>query len=197
VIAKIFHTHQNFTTVYEFQNFHHENLSELLFPDKTKTLNNSPIYVALGVPYISKERKFFNKWEFFIEIVKEKLNASLAFNFIVSKEQAPMKVMFHMQEVSIKLHEIGKLDFLLNNLYDDHETLQCYNSVELCFLAPLPPKYSIYELILVLPFDKLCWMYLGVTIAISAIAWRIIENHWNFIFGIFAFFVGQSAEIRT
>jgi hypothetical protein len=69
-----------------------------------------------------------------------------------------------------------------------------------CFIAPLPPKHSTTELILFMPLDKSCWIFLGVTVGISAIIWRFFEgsnSHWKFLFGMFALFVGQYSDIKA
>lgn len=92
-----------------------------------------------------------------------------------------------------------ELDFSLCHFFIK-EDLQSYNNVEYCFAVPLPSKYSIYELIFILPLDNQCWMWWVITIFVSAVIWRIYEGsgaHWNFLFGTFALFVGKFSVIKT
>jgi hypothetical protein len=66
-------------------------------------------------------------------------------------------------------------------------------------MVPLPPPYSIYELILILPLDKSTWMWLGITLVASGLVWKLLEGatHWNFLFGTFGFFVGKLIKVQT
>lgn len=202
VIAKSFDKYQISTTLYKFESSQQENLSQILFPDKSKNLNKFPLRSIVGIPEISSGAiniHFFNKWPSFVDIIVEKLNATLIYEAKKSSEENAVKAINDTQKYAEKLYEQGLLDFLINNI-GNQQTIQCYDDIEICLLVPLPPKYSIYELILILPLDKSCWMWLGITVVVSAIVWRIFEGtgaHWNFTFGIFAYFVGQSLKIPS
>lgn len=194
---------KNASTQLTFAESQVENISQLLFPNKLKNLNGFPLYVAfvesfdtISVDYNSKG---YNSWTFFIDIITEKLNTTS--NFIQLKVDKSSSENFK-KDVKNKIKNLirdGRFDFYLNGFYGEGD-LESYTHLDRCFLAPLPPKFSIYELILTLPLDKSCWLFLGITICISALVWRIFNDknsHWDFLFVIFAFFVGQSLEIKT
>jgi hypothetical protein len=199
VILRSFYRTKNLTTFQIFESSQHENLSEILFPDKSKNLNKFPLYVAFAEDFSSVFENLgqpLSKWMFFTRIVAEKLNATLQFvNIPVDLSNL---VRFHQSYMGgfLKLIEIGEMDFLLNKPISIGY-LESYNYLEFCFMVPLPPEYSIYELILFLPLDINCWMWLGITVAVSSLVWRIFEGHWGFLFGAFAQFVGQFVEIKT
>lgn len=199
VIAGVFNWHKKFVTYYSFDG--HFNVSKILFPDKTKNLEGSPLHVA----FVNKLRsiwfngKVYSKWTYFIEILAEKMNASL--NFIeISNDQTSQKNYGSSTAGNLfKLYWKGNFDFFIES-HRMHQLFQGYAFSEQCYVAPLPPKRSILELILFLPLDKSCWMWLGITFAISAFIWRCSEgplSQWNFLFGMFALFVGKYSKVQA
>ncbi len=187
----------NLTTFTVFDEILPQNFNKILFPDKAKNLKSFPIYVVyfdfykLGVNGSSK-------WKYFIDIVAVKLNATLT--YIELKIDSQHKL-FDEQETEIgKLLDNETLDFYLSTYFHSYGDLQSYNYVEMCYVYLLPEKYSIYELILFLPLDKSCWMFLGITTAFSAVLWRFLEgpeSQWEFLFGIYSLFVGQFSNVRA
>lgn len=128
----------------------------------------------------------------------EKLNATMRLINIVIDHSSAKNYERSIKQKVDELITTEKIDFYINAVVS--KDLQSYNFVEFCSLVPLPPKYSIYELILILPLDKSCWMWLGITVVVCAVIWKMFERSKTgsgFLFGIFAFFVGQSAEIKT
>lgn len=179
-----------------FEGFTHKNISNIIFPNKLNNLEGFPLSIA-GLEGEFYDDKAYSKFTYFVEILTTKLNATL--KYIKIPKPDPKNYSKSIQKHFTRLCGDGKCDiiFLPQKL---HQIFQAYNFVDQCFLAPMPPKRSIYELILTLPLDKSCWMWLGITVAVSALIWRIFEgpkSHWNFLFGIFALFVGQDSNIRT
>lgn len=182
-----------------------QNLSASLFRDKLKNLNlnERELYVAhMNSPFSHTYRdddgdiQVNSKWMFYLEIITEKLNATIELNIVRRNEKSWDDMEDTKEDSMVKLIEQGMLDFFLH--FGDYKfDLESYNYVDWCFIAPLPKSYSIAELILILPLDPFCWMWLGITVAISALLWRISEHHWNFLFGAFALFVGKWIKVRT
>lgn len=202
VTLRVYHRSKESADIQIFESSQCGNLSESLFPDKSKNLHKLPLYVA-GNRGMSFDTFFddgvgYNKWMYFIKIVAKKMNATIEFTEIAYD----MKNFFvELERLSIinELIKDGRLDFYLNGkLFDG--SIESYNYIDYCFLVPLPTKYSIYELILLMPLDTSCWMWLSITVVATALVWRLSDgkgSHWNYLFGVFAYFVGQSVEIRT
>jgi hypothetical protein len=198
VILRSFYRTKNLTTFEVFENSQHENLSQILFPDKAKNLNGFQLLVAFDtmIETILIDEKVYNKWLNFIQTIAEKLNATLKLISVQLKGDSE-KIFKRSQLYFLKKYtKLHNLDFYLDT-FSVSLDLQSYTYIEHCFLVPLPPDYPIYQLILFKPLDKSCWMWLGITIAVSTLVWRIFEGHWNFLFGSCAKFVGQFVEIKT
>lgn len=196
VIVKRFDMSTNICSYESFDEF--ENLTEI-FPDKAKDLNGSPIFAVYvqGPDAFTSNDQTFCRWTYFLDIIAEKLNSTIIYKEIPLNESS-WEAYRETREIWMKkLLSKKKLDFYLN--YPNHKwDLQSYNHHSWCFLAPLPKKHSIVELILFMPLDKMCWMWLGSTIAVSTILWRISDGHWNFLFGAFGYLVGKyPVKIRT
>jgi hypothetical protein len=201
VIVRNFYRTKKLTTFETFENSQHENLSEILFPDKAKNLHGLTLLIIQGLSdfVVNRQGKIQSQWNEYLETVAKKLNATLKFVTIEINEIDHLQWLYLMDAKVNMLQKSGKIDFLLNSMYNSY-ALESYNNLEICFLIPLPPKYSIYELILILPLDKSCWLLLGVTVAISALIWRFFEGsgaQWNLIFGVYAYFLGQSTNIKV
>jgi hypothetical protein len=190
---------KNLTTLKVFENFHRENLSEILFPDKTKNLHGYPLFVAFSENFNIRvlDGKIYSKWIHFAEIVAEKLNANLTLIQIPHFRADIQTSILHLRQEVLKLQNETRMDIFINpEIFRQHD-ISCYSFNDYCFLVPLPPEHSIVELILILPLDRSCWLFLGITIAVSTLVWRIFEGHWNLLFGSFAFFVGHFIKIQT
>ena len=173
-----------------------------LFPDKVSDLMKSRIHVAY-YPHRNIRKwkgKVKNKMVYFTEMVAEKLNATLKYvetdykGIGVDKEFNSRTI-----ETIRKYRKNEKLDIFLNG-YGHFGDFQTYEFEDWCWIVPLPPKVSIYEQILFLPLDKYCWIFLFSLTLVSSILWRFIEGpsmHWQFIFGIYAMFVGQYNKIKA
>lgn len=178
-----------------------ENVSELLFPDKSQNLYGLPIYVAFVdfSDVLLRNGKIYSKWTFFADIVAEKLNGTLQYNQIIPSMESFEKFDETLKKSLTSFGVKDQLDLFINDHFPLSE-LTSYNFNTYCFMVPLPPKYSIFELILILPLDNLCWMWLGISVIVSFIIWSVFEGsgiQWNFLFGIYAFFVGQNTRIKT
>jgi hypothetical protein len=194
VILRSFYRTKNLTIYETFKDANSENLSLILFPDKTKNLNGFPQYIVF-----TKYGNIYGKWIAFFETAAQKLNLTLNNIEIVVKNRTQKN--FHPRVLSElkNLIEEDRMDFFITNLFR-HVLLKTYSFFELCYLVPLPPKYSIYELVLILPLDYISWTCLGFTVAVSALAWRLFEGsgaHWNFLFGSYAVFLNQFVKIRV
>lgn len=201
VITRNFDKTKNLTILKTFEEAQVENLSELLFPDKAQNLNGLPIDVVFYNfnDAFMLNGKIYNKWTYFMEIVAQKLNGTLQYQEVIPDKESVEKYRNSLIQQLIEFSKNDKFDFFPNAFFDT-STLISYNYESFCFMVPLPPKYSIFELVLILPLDKSCWMWLGISVAISFILWSLFEGsgiQWNFLFGMYAFFFGQSATIKT
>lgn len=177
-----------------------ESLSQMLFPEKGKNFNGNPIYAVFtnDDDYDPIKTRPNCKWNPLLDILAERLNATLIFREVpqskASSEESGENEIFWIQ----KLIKEKRLDFApkfwLGTNVKSH--LESYHYDSWCFVAPLPNSYSITELILFLPMDKFCWMWLGVTISITAIILKIFDGHWNFFFGAFSHFMAQAQLIQ-
>lgn len=185
----------NMTTCTVFRNFNIKNLSKWVFPRKEENLDRFPLYII----YVEDNSEVYegrvqNKWTYFAEILAEKMNASLDFNGVIVPDPSNVKELVNYLR-----------DLISDRKYDiffyptkQHQLFQGYAFYGHCFIAPTPAKYSIYELIPFLPLDRSCWMWLGIAFGVSAIIWRVSEGSlWNFLFGMFAQFVGKFTEVKT
>lgn len=152
---------------------------------------------------MSPDGKFINKVSKFIEIIRDKLNASI--NMIEIVKNCLTQPEFDNRS-RIELHEHNLiLDFYASPDagMDNSGLIPFYGDTDHCFLVPLPPKIAIYEQILIRPMEREVWFFLGISIATSAFIWRLFKNFgaedslWHFLFGMYAFFVGQSVEFRV
>lgn len=127
------------------------------------------------------------------------MNATLHY-FVIPLDETSMNSLQVSRQMSIgKAIRNDKLDFYLNGFASKGDFVT-HNYIDWCYLAPLPAKFSIYELILILPLDRSCWMWLGISVGISAIIWSMKEGFgtfWDVSFRIFRFSVLQSTEIKT
>lgn len=199
ILAKIYDWTTFKTEIKIVENSHGGNLSGYLFRDKSKNLNGNKIYASYlndSDTHVLETGRPNSKWTLYLDILAEKLNASLEFNRF-QRDESSFEV---YSQTRRRLIDEGiskkKLDFYLNYPQNKFE-LESYNNREYCIMAPLPKPYSITELILFLPLDISCWKWLGITITVSALVWRISENHWSFHFGAFSYFMGQSQSIKT
>lgn len=182
-----------------------KNLSKLLFPDKLKNLHGSTLKITFAdsmETLINHDRTTLDKLMNFLAIIKQKMNATLDFIEIAQLwyERGPL-----WEAVREDLSKIyHKIDMHMwtqpNNLIG---VINYYEKEKICLLVPYPPKISIIDQILFRPLEREVWMYLGISIGVTAIVWRLHRNYGandstgNFLFGIFSFFVGQSAEFKT
>lgn len=186
-----------------FENPHQKNLSDILFSDKLQNLHKYPLNIVWTTVFnilINKNGEIVDKNLFFVQLLAEKLNATLNFIEIV-KNHKPGDQIFLMESVDMReLFKYDLIDFYLRSVIQNGD-LKLYETEDYCFIVSLPPKYSIVEMILILPFDKSVWMWLGIVAGVSTIIWRFYgifegsSSHWNFLFVIFAFFVGHSVKI--
>lgn len=190
VIVESFYRTENLTTVKAFESYQTGNLSKILFPDKAKNLNGFPLFAVYRKTFDifhTEEDKPYSLWTPYLQILTEKLNATIKYKKIPKDSDEKFR------NDLLKNHQ---LDFYLNFIYYKFD-LESYHFRDWCLLAGIPPKFSIHEKVLFKPLDKHCWIYLGTTLILCAIIWKISEGHWNFLFGILAFFVGQSSNIKT
>ena len=107
--------------------------------------------VIRHVDTITGETKYVHKWMYFLDIIKEKLNASVKFNSVDIVTVANSKRLYPLVK---NCSTNGTLDFFLNFYSHVKGALYSYKQVDLCYRLAKPPSYTITELILFLPFDK-------------------------------------------
>ena len=92
-----------------------------------------------------------SKWLSFLDVVTEKLNATVEYNFIEPE------IMLRYEEHYTIVENIsanGTLDFYLDLGPYIRGALYSYNQMDYCYLLAKPPSYSVTQLVLILPFDK-------------------------------------------
>lgn len=188
---------KRYTKIITFDDPNQMNISSSIFPNKIKNLERFPIHIFFHHEHKAYLHKWqiHSLWNYFFVIVIKKMNASVAYfqMNLTFTDEAGLKKRFN------KFLQIGMYDVLYTSL-SEHQLFQGYSFEERCFIAPLSPSHSIYELVLFLPLDIFCWIWLALTFAISALVWRIFEgpnSQWNILFGLFALFVGQCPKIKT
>jgi hypothetical protein len=78
-----------------------------------------------------------------------------------------------------------------------------YDEQANCAMIPIPPRTSFIDIALK-PFDSWTWIALVITVGACAVVWRLFrffypntgDSTWYFIFGVFAFYVGQALTFR-
>lgn len=191
VVAKSFDMTSNLPKFEIFKDSKRENLSLILFPDKTKNLQGKSINVFTSQLVGSNKNYLIDMWNFFIDIIVEKLNATMQLtdNVLTSNSDESLDKYVAEKKLDLYLEYQGPVFELRSHYRQD-----------VCFVVPLPNSYSIAELILFLPLDQSCWMWLGITIAVSTFLWRFSESHWHFPFGAFAIAMYQTQlniRVRT
>lgn len=197
IVVRNYYRTKNLTTIDTFESSQQENLAaEILFPDKSRNLQKFPLYVLYDTLNTHQgfflNGKLYNRYTYFVETLAEKMNATLVYE----------EMKFNRSEDTDGFQERWQyLNEIISQKYIDIALFHAFGisngNIEYyatCFLVPLPPKYSIYELILILPLDASCWMMLGITVAVSALVWRIFEGpqaQWDFLFAVYAQFVGK------
>ncbi len=200
MILRSFCAAKNLTTFQSFDDSKHENLSQIFFPKKEVNLEGSKLYA--GHSHLFHERLFkdYNDelthyWKEYLEIVAEKFNANIEY------VEIPIRSPRELEDIIAKLSFIGKFDILIEELTQPYFLdLVTYKYSHECYMVASPKPYKIYELVLILPLDQFCWIFLGITSALSTVIWRFLDgpgSQWNFLFGIYSLFVGQFSEIRT
>lgn len=190
------------------KNQHSGNLSNLLFPDKFENLTNFTfdVYFTHMTPffYIFDEDKICLFCEFF-KIVEEKLKTNFNIQELFSEESL-RKYQFNAPIVA-KMEMQSNTEFYLN-FYDLYQlnyqfrALLLFQSEENCLFITFPSEIPIYEQILVLPLDRTIWMMLGISTGCLACVWRLFKNFgaddscWHFIYVVYAYFLGQSLNLR-
>lgn len=205
IIARTYNVTTRSMTNQTFEKFQHENLSQVLFSDKVKNLNGRPIYTAWMITDRALSYPGYGigelncRWTYFAEIVAEKLNTNVQFIQIPRNNTSWEALMSTEDKWVKKLSKNKTLDLCFGCSGRVHE-LKSYYNLDICLWVPIPPPFSITELILILPMDSNCWKWLMITIAVSSLVWKISEGHWSFPFGAFSYFMGQaqlSVRIRT
>ncbi len=193
IVLRNFYKTKNLTTFRTFDSNERENLSEILFPNKVSNVEG--FIFNIGFIEFQEEFKYKgrveSKWTTLIEILISKVNGTLKFHQYFNDEESIQG--YEKDEIE------GKIDFHLNG-YFYNGIFNSYTNSEFCFMVPLPRSYTVYEMILFLPFEKSCWISLGLTVIASAFIWRIFEgpgSQWRLFFGVFALFVGQFVKIRS
>ncbi len=186
IVQNYFRT-RNSTTFEVFKDLQREeNLSLKVFPDKSKNFDQFPLRIGYDrAPVLFDNVNIHKQYQELMEVLAENLNAS--FNTSIFSK-------------ALYSGEDKRLDIYVTSSHHSVFHLQSKIYFELCYILALPPEYSVYELIFFLPFDKYCWIFLGVTVALTAIVWRKFEgpgSQWNFLFAVYSLLVGQFSEIHS
>lgn len=179
-----------------------ENLPRNLFVDKTKNLQKIPLNVAISksdfntVPL--RNGKMLTKYSSFLAIVAKSMNTSINFTdmrqilinngFNKAKMQQELLIMFFQKNLDLSIID--------NTFSEASPNFIVKMQDENCYLLNIPPEIPIIEQILFRPMDKICWILLGVVVAISAVIWKFFDAHWEFLFAIFGLLVNQWSGLR-
>lgn len=196
-----FYRTKNSTTYEIFKSTNHKNLSKIFFPNKVDNLHKFPTYAVFVDSYNvhAYNGAVMCKWTYFLEIIADKLNTTINHKEIKIDPNSDIgTTKRYIRSLVNYLIKNGTFDFYLNGFLGEGD-LESYNYDEMCFLVPLPPIYSIWTLVLILPLDKSTWICLAVTVAVSVTIWKLLDkkSHWNFLFGCFGFFLCKFVEVKT
>lgn len=197
---------------YELEEFPAKNLNSILFPDKLKNLNNRKLKIAITmqIPKTFAYNLFdtkivFSKYKKFLEIIKSSMNTDFDYQIIESLNENLEIYIRDINEVMTNLRTNLQVDLCISDFFvfnDQTPKLTTYEPAEICALLELPPAFAIYEQILILPFEKIIWISLLISVASCALIWKAYEKFGvndgcgKFIFGIFGYFLGQSTKFE-
>jgi hypothetical protein len=186
-----------------FEDSQQENLLEFLYPEKLRNLNQRLVNIVFSVyGYTFFTRKVLSKFNWFIQMLVERMNIMVNFKEVVKNYRTFDEYLEREDKEVLDLARNQQLDLYLQSLYHRGD-LETYFTEDYCFLVPLPKAYSIYELVLILPFDISVWICLvAIVAALTAVWWlynflKHSRSSGSVLFGTFALFVGQSANVRT
>lgn len=189
-----------------------QNLSSILFPDKFSDISKhelkvpvtaqTPQVVAFAIFGI---KKVMSKYTYFIDIVKNKMNAEIDYNVLDFEELTTVSY-YNMRSQAFKeLRNNLKVDLTINDafqIYDNAPKFMTYEILDICAYCFFPPKIPIYDQILTMPFERQIWMVLAFSMFSCSVVWRLYrfigasDSYGHFLFGAFGFFLGQSTNFK-
>jgi hypothetical protein len=199
-----------FIKVKEVQELENDSMSKFLYPDKLKNLNGYEINVVYHgegidgqVAGLMAENQLTGSLIDFLEIIKTKMNASLNMIELAKYQKAVEKKDNWIIDFTLKENKNG-FDFNLAHPMNRKSNKMFYNFYQYdeCFSATIPSAIAVYKQILFKPFHKSIWVCLSISFGVCAIVWWLysktedLSSTWDFLFGLFGFFVGQNVELR-
>lgn len=180
------------------------NLTSLnLFPNK---LRNSTLNILYEIGYdifLSKKKKLTGKYIYLFDIIGEKFNVKI--NYINVRQNSNSSDEHYLKLRNVMQNMVNEIDVFMMKQFDGDERgyLWTHEEIEICVIVPPPKIIPVYEKTLIKPFDEKIWMYSSISVVLTALVWRMFKKYGadesigNFLFGLFAFFVGQSADIKV
>lgn len=173
--------------------------SDLLFPDQ---LINMEGYTYRIIIFAQIPRLWFKKGKIigidvaiFEEIAKHQ-NAKVEFSLIEPIEEQFGEALNNQ-----------KFDLTLNTavtIGDKASYRRIINTHDVngfCALIPIPPRMSFLQFLFT-PFDAWSWILIALVMIVCAVLWRLLGRDRNsnsesyFVFGVIAYFVGQSIPFK-
>ncbi|KAL7042101.1 hypothetical protein ACKWTF_001030 [Chironomus riparius] len=165
-----------------------------IFPEKLKDMDGYKfrIVISFQPPRVKLvNRRFSVPLVHFLVAVKKARNSN--FKIIFLKDFRKMKEFWLYREMDLTLNS----PIVINN---SEPKLLTYEEDAQCVLVPLPIKTSLFQLIIVKPFDGLTWLFLMLTIVASVTVWWLFQNRgainssWLLAYAMIVMFMGQGVE---
>lgn len=174
-----------------------------LFPEIPNNISLNIAFALEGEIIKTENGKIICKYTHFVDIIAQKLNASINYIHIAKDTKTQKEYAERLNgEIELRLNELD-LSIIPGHVLFFNGVVNMYETRHFCLIAPLPPSIAIFDQILFRPFDEKVWKYLCISVAFSALIWRLFKNYGanssvtGFLFGLFAFFVGQSAKFQV
>lgn len=188
-------------SIYSVSNFNNADIS---FPDKLRNLNryNFKLSGTNQKPrLIYKNGNFYGFDVFFMEIVAQKQNATLSFDYYNLKSPESRRKFFYDMMM-------GKTDMNLNTMNSrESKPFNLFNTFDVggyCALIPIPPRNSLFNYIFK-PYDTVSWIFMIVCLITLVIVWRIfkaqrgsrvLNTAGHMVLLVIAGFLGQALRFR-
>ena len=201
----------NVVTVHEQKNGDiHVDLIESMSGEVEEKVN--PVDASMLFP---DKLKNMAKYRYSVPIHHQPPAVQLAKNSIRAPMLNLLKIVSKLQNASILLNilpgsrhlnaawENRQMDLTLNtaSVFDNMEPkLINYEKKGFCAMVPKPQKSSFFRLIIIMPFEGITWMLLGISTAASFAVWWMyrgrgaVDSHWKLLTEIFKMFIGQGAN---
>lgn len=167
-----------------------------LYPDHLKDMHgyNYRVLFYNQMPKVKFENGHLaSPWNFFLIALAEKQNAKIHGVYLKNRSEL------------FKYFDTRQMDFTINSgthVEMSYPQLLTYEETGYCALIPMNQS-KLFFFILIEPFDWKIWLAFFVSLTAAAMIWRLFKKHraedsaLRLVFGILAFFLGQSVAFRN